>query len=157
MTDLGPVKYFLGVRITRDRNSQLIYLSQGAYLTRTLEKFSLEECRPVNTPMERNALSTSLPRDDTDSASPNERKDDSSKTGSLMLAKRGLRYLQKTRDHGLVLGGVKKGQVDWKIDLRLASSTRRIYSLPESQKTGNCDPLYHRSRNTLLFLNTPEN
>ncbi|RKK77095.1 hypothetical protein BFJ68_g17993 [Fusarium oxysporum] len=93
MTDLGPVKYFPG----------------DAYFTRSLEKFGLEECRPVNTHMERNALSISLPRDDTDSASPNERKDYSSKTGSTMLAKRVLCYLQKTSDHGLVLGSVKKG------------------------------------------------
>ncbi|KAF5265229.1 hypothetical protein FOXYS1_3960 [Fusarium oxysporum] len=96
MTDLGPVKYFPG----------------GAYFTRILEKFGLEESRPVNTPMERNALSTSLSRDDIDSASPNERKGYSSKTGSTMLAKRVLRYLQKTSDHGLVLGSVEKGQVD---------------------------------------------
>merc|ERR1711939_663144 len=84
MTDLGPVKYFLGVRITRDRNSRLIYLSQDAYITRILEKFGLEACRPANTPMERNVLSTLLPRDDTDSASPSEREDYDSKTGSLM-------------------------------------------------------------------------
>ena len=138
MTDLGPASHFLGVRITRDRNSRLIYLSQGAYFARILEKFGLGECRPVNTPMERNALSALLPRDDADSASPSEREDYSSKTGSLMygmtqtrpdlafllsalsrymanpspthsqLAKRGLRYLQKTRQYGLVLGGVKK-------------------------------------------------
>ncbi|GKU10067.1 unnamed protein product, partial [Fusarium langsethiae] len=130
MTDLGPASHFLG----------------DAYFTRILGKFGLEECRPVNTPMERNALSTSLPRDDTDSASPNERKDYSSKSGSTMLAKRVLRYLQKTSDHGLVLGSVKKGQVDWKIDLRLASSNRRIYCLLESQKTRNYGPLYDRSR-----------
>jgi hypothetical protein len=151
MTDLGPVKYFPGVRITRDRNSRLIYLSQDAYFTRILGKFGLEECRPVNTPMERNALSTSLPRDDTDSASPNERKDYSSKSGSTMLAKRVLRYLQKTSDHGLVLGSVKKGQVDWKIDLRLANSNRRIYCLLESQKTRNYGPLYYRSRIHCFF------
>ena len=164
MTDLGPVKYFLGVRITRDRNSRLIYLSQDAYFTRILEKFGLEACRPANTPMERNVLSTLLPRDDTDSASPSEREDYDSKTGSLMygmtqtrpdlafllsvlsrymanpspvhsrLAKRGLRYLQKTRKHGLVLGGVKKSKdtawnvvawadSDWKRDKSTGRST----------------------------------
>ncbi|EGU73258.1 hypothetical protein FOXB_16232, partial [Fusarium oxysporum f. sp. conglutinans Fo5176] len=83
MTDLGPAKHFLGVRITRDRNARLIYLSQDAYFTRILKRFGLENCRPVKTPMERNSLSTLRPRDDGDSASPEEREDYSSKTGSL--------------------------------------------------------------------------
>ncbi|RKK10688.1 hypothetical protein BFJ65_g14683 [Fusarium oxysporum f. sp. cepae] len=164
MTDLGPVSHFLGVRITRDRNSRLIYLSQDAYFTRILKKFGLEDCRPVKTPMERNSLSTLQPRDNGDSASPEEREDYSSKTGSLMygmtqtrpdlafllsvlsrymsnpspahsrLIKRGLRYLQQTRDHGLVLGGVKKdpesawsiiawADSDWKGDTVTGRST----------------------------------
>ncbi|KAH7464539.1 hypothetical protein FOMA001_g17558 [Fusarium oxysporum f. sp. matthiolae] len=164
MTDLGPVSHFLGVRITRDRNSRLIYLSQDAYFTRILKKFGLEDCRPVKTPMERNSLSTLQPRDNSDSASPEEREDYSSKTGSLMygmtqtrpdlafllsvlsrymsnpspahsrLNKRGLRYLQQTRDHGLVLGGVKKdpesawsitawADSDWKGDTVTGRST----------------------------------
>ncbi|TVY74571.1 Retrovirus-related Pol polyprotein from transposon TNT [Fusarium oxysporum f. sp. cubense] len=164
MTDLGPASHFLGVRITRDRNSRLIYLSQDAYFTRILKKFGLEDCRPVKTPMERNSLSTLQPRDNGDSASPEEREDYSSKTGSLMygmtqtrpdlafllsvlsrymsnpspahsrLIKRGLRYLQQTRDHGLVLGGVKKdpesawsitawADSDWKGDTVTGRST----------------------------------
>ncbi|KAF6515608.1 hypothetical protein HZS61_004349 [Fusarium oxysporum f. sp. conglutinans] len=142
MTDLGPAKHFLGVRITRDRNARLIYLSQDAYFTRILKRFGLENCRPVKTPMERNSLSTLRPRDDGDSASPEEREDYSSKTGSLMygmtqtrpdlafllsilsrymsnpspahsqLIKRGYRYLQQTKHYGLVLGGVRKDPKD---------------------------------------------
>lgn len=164
MNDLGPAKYYLGVRIARDRHSRLIYLSQDAYFTRILERFGLEECRPVNTPMERNALSTLLPRDENDSASPSEREDYSSRTGSLMygmtqtrpdfafllsalsrymanpapahlqLAKRGFRYLQKTRRYGLALGGAKKDKdtawnviawadSDWKGDKSTGRST----------------------------------
>ncbi|KAG6977830.1 Retrovirus-related Pol polyprotein from transposon RE2 [Fusarium oxysporum f. sp. conglutinans] len=114
--------------------------------------------------MERNSLSTLQPRDNSDSASPEEREDYSSKTGSLMygmtqtrpdlafllsvlsrymsnpspahsrLNKRGLRYLQQTRDHGLVLGGVKKdpesawsitawADSDWKGDTVTGRST----------------------------------
>ncbi|RKK70787.1 hypothetical protein BFJ68_g18374, partial [Fusarium oxysporum] len=114
--------------------------------------------------MERNSLSTLQPRDNGDSASPEEREDYSSKTGSLMygmtqtrpdlafllsvlsrymsnpspahsrLTKRGLRYLQQTRDHGLVLGGVKKdhesawsitawADSDWKGDTVTGRST----------------------------------
>ncbi|KAJ0125869.1 hypothetical protein HZ326_31023 [Fusarium oxysporum f. sp. albedinis] len=114
--------------------------------------------------MERNSLSTLQPRDNGDSASPEEREDYSSKTGSLMygmtqtrpdlafllsvlsrymsnpspahsrLTKRGLRYLQQTGDHGLVLGGVKKdpesawsitawADSDWKGDTVTGRST----------------------------------
>ncbi|RKK07014.1 Retrovirus-related Pol polyprotein from transposon TNT 1-94 [Fusarium oxysporum f. sp. cepae] len=124
MTDLGPAKHFLG----------------------NTEEIRLRKLPTSQDPMERNSLSTLRPRDDGDSASPEEREDYSSKTGSLMygmtqtrpdlafllsilsrymsnpspahsqLIKRGYRYLQQTKHHGLVLGGVRKDPKDaWSV------------------------------------------
>jgi hypothetical protein len=37
MEDLGPAKYFVGVRITRDREERTITLCQDAYINKVLE------------------------------------------------------------------------------------------------------------------------
>ncbi|OBS16014.1 hypothetical protein FPOA_27826 [Fusarium poae] len=164
MTDLGPASHFSWSKNNPRQELKADLPFQDAYFTRILKKFGLEDCRPVKTPMERNSLSTLQPRDNGDSASPEEREDYSSKTGSLMygmtqtrpdlafllsvlsrymsnpspahsrLIKRSLRYLQQTRDHGLVLGGVKKdpesawsitawADSDWKGDTVTGRST----------------------------------
>lgn len=51
LEDLGPASYFLGVRITRARSRKRLYLTQDAYVRQILERFGLENCRPVDTPM----------------------------------------------------------------------------------------------------------
>ena len=47
---LGPVEYFLGVRIQREGNS--IFLSQQKYIEDILRKFNMQNFRPVKHPME---------------------------------------------------------------------------------------------------------
>jgi len=47
--DLGDLKYFLGIKITRDNG--IMYLNQGSYLRKLLRKFKMENCAPVKTPM----------------------------------------------------------------------------------------------------------
>ena len=49
MKDMGLAKYVLGIRISRDRNSKLIYLDQENYLENVLKRFKMEDCRPVST------------------------------------------------------------------------------------------------------------
>jgi hypothetical protein len=49
--DLGSAAYFLGVRITRDREARTISLCQDAYIKKILERFGMENCKSVNTPM----------------------------------------------------------------------------------------------------------
>jgi hypothetical protein len=48
--DLGPAAYFVGVRITRDRQAKKIYLCQDAYIKKILERFDLSNCKHVDTP-----------------------------------------------------------------------------------------------------------
>ena len=51
MKDMGPTNYVLGIRISRDKDSKLIYLDQENYLEKVLKRFKMEDCRPVSTPV----------------------------------------------------------------------------------------------------------
>ena len=51
LTDLGPVHWFLGIKITRDRSARTISLSQTSYIDSILSRFSLSDTKPYGTPM----------------------------------------------------------------------------------------------------------
>ena len=48
---LGPVKSFLGMNISCDRTSKMIWLDQTRYIEETLEKFGMANCEPKRTPL----------------------------------------------------------------------------------------------------------
>src|SRR5207237_7276843 len=50
--DLGDVKFFLSMLVERDKEKHQIYLSQGAYLKKVLERFGIEKCERCTTPMD---------------------------------------------------------------------------------------------------------
>ena len=50
LKDLGPVKTFLGTRITRDRPNRKVYLDQSEYVKKMLERFGYTELSGVKTP-----------------------------------------------------------------------------------------------------------
>jgi hypothetical protein len=52
MNDLGPVTYFLGVRIIRDRKNRTIQLIQDAYIRKIIGRYKLEDSKPTSTPMQ---------------------------------------------------------------------------------------------------------
>lgn len=52
MTDIGPVAYYLGMEITRDRPNRTIYLSQAGYIDKVIRNFDLSGLSPVKTPMD---------------------------------------------------------------------------------------------------------
>ena len=52
ITDLGPVAYYLGMEVTRDRPSRTLWLGQSGYLERVLRDFGMWDCAPVGTPMD---------------------------------------------------------------------------------------------------------
>ena len=54
ITDHGPIKWFMGFEIKRDRQSRTLAINQRAYLERMVERYSLTNARPVSTPMEPN-------------------------------------------------------------------------------------------------------
>lgn len=49
---LGEPKWLLGMKISRDRKRGLIKLDQELYVTKSLERFGLSECRTADTPEE---------------------------------------------------------------------------------------------------------
>lgn len=51
ITDLGSVKWILGIRVTRDCATRTIALDQQAYIEKMASRFGLENIHPVRTPM----------------------------------------------------------------------------------------------------------
>ena len=52
MKDLGALKWILGVEIKRDRSRRRIEMTQKAYINQMLERFGLAECKSVGAPAE---------------------------------------------------------------------------------------------------------
>ncbi|CAI7928705.1 unnamed protein product [Closterium sp. NIES-54] len=51
MRDLGPVMYYLGMRVDRDRANGTIHLHQEKYVKGLVESFGMGVCKPVGTPL----------------------------------------------------------------------------------------------------------
>jgi hypothetical protein len=51
MKDLGAAKKILGMEICRDRDAKKLWLSQAGYVKKVLEWFSMENAKPVSTPL----------------------------------------------------------------------------------------------------------
>jgi transposase InsO family protein len=64
LTDLGPVHWLLGIKITRDRDARTISLSQTSYIDNILARFSLSDAKPFATPI---TPGTVLSKDDSPS------------------------------------------------------------------------------------------
>ena len=50
MKDLGVAKYILGMEIIRDRIHKKLWLSQSKYVNTILQRFNMQDCKPVNIP-----------------------------------------------------------------------------------------------------------
>lgn len=66
ITDLGESKFMLGMRITRDRSefARTIKLDQELYITKSLERFGLDQCTPRSTPGASSADESTSPASD---------------------------------------------------------------------------------------------
>ena len=53
MKDKGEAHFVLGIEIVRDRFKKLLGLSQETYIKKVLERFSMENSKPINTPVEK--------------------------------------------------------------------------------------------------------
>lgn len=49
MTDLGKMKYFLGIEVSQTANG--LHVSQAKYALEVLRRFDMEESNPVRNPM----------------------------------------------------------------------------------------------------------
>ena len=52
MSDLGPCSYWLGMKVSRNRQNGTVSLSQSAYVEKVLKTFDLWDANQVRTPME---------------------------------------------------------------------------------------------------------
>lgn len=50
MTDIGLMSYYLGIEVKQDRDG--IFISQEAFIQKVLEKFKMENCKSVDTPVD---------------------------------------------------------------------------------------------------------
>nr|GEY94531.1 retrovirus-related Pol polyprotein from transposon TNT 1-94 [Tanacetum cinerariifolium] len=50
MKDLGPANKILGMQIHRDRVSRRIWLSQKSCVKKVLQRFNMQDCKPISTP-----------------------------------------------------------------------------------------------------------
>ncbi|RVX06995.1 Retrovirus-related Pol polyprotein from transposon TNT 1-94 [Vitis vinifera] len=51
MKDLGATKQILGMRIIRDKANRTLKLSQSEYVNKVLNRFNMNEAKPVSTPL----------------------------------------------------------------------------------------------------------
>lgn len=51
MKDLGEAKRILGMEIERDRENFSLFLHQGSYLRKVLQRFDMHESKAVTTPL----------------------------------------------------------------------------------------------------------
>ena len=59
ITDLGLIKYFLGLEVTQTDKG--IFICQHKYATDILQRFRMDKCKPTKTPI---ALGTKLTKND---------------------------------------------------------------------------------------------
>ena len=133
MVDNGPVEYFLGMLIRRDRENRVLSISQPNYIHDVLVRFGMADCNPVTTPIEPGVKYDMLGEEDEPFdtrtyqqaigcltyLSTSTRPDIAAAVGMLskfnarpsaahwVAVKRILRYLRGTYDYGLVFVGGK--------------------------------------------------
>ena len=56
LTDLGPIHWLLGLKVTRDRAAHTISLSQTSYIDSILARFALVDAKPRKSPMAPGAM-----------------------------------------------------------------------------------------------------
>lgn len=126
MKDAGELKWILGMEVVRDRSKRTIKISQTSYLQQVLERFGMDQCKPVGNPIEgvlrrieggkpdttymsivgslMYASIVSRP-DLTFSVQVLSRHFQSCGPEHLAAAKRVLKYLKGTMDRGIIYGG----------------------------------------------------
>ncbi len=52
MTDLGKIKYCLGIQIKRNHQLHMKKLNQSKYINDVLKIYGMKNCKPISTPLE---------------------------------------------------------------------------------------------------------
>ena len=84
---MGKTAYILGVKILRDRSKKFLALSQEPYVLKILERFHMQNCKPIDTLiMKGNSLSKKMCPKTLEEIKHMERVPYASAVGSLMYA-----------------------------------------------------------------------
>ena len=51
MKDLGALHHFLGIKLVQDLLTGVIWIGQPSYVKKILQRYQMQECKPVNTPV----------------------------------------------------------------------------------------------------------
>ncbi|CAI7763804.1 unnamed protein product [Closterium sp. NIES-54] len=110
-TDLGELRSYLGLQITRDRAQRTITLTQSHMVQQVLQRFDFTYSSPQATPLSTHHSLSALPSDD--SVEPSGPYPELvgcliHRPEHMAAAKRVLRYLCSTSGMGLVLGGRRR-------------------------------------------------
>ncbi|CAI7900945.1 unnamed protein product [Closterium sp. NIES-54] len=105
-TDLGELRSYLGLHITRDRAQRTITLTQSHMVQQVLQRFGFTYSSPQATPLPTRHSLSALPLDESvESSGPYPELVGCLIPEHMVAAKRVLRYLCSTSGMGLVLGG----------------------------------------------------
>lgn len=52
LTDLGPISWLLGIKVTQNHENRTITLSQQSYIKSILARFNFTDLKPLSVPME---------------------------------------------------------------------------------------------------------
>ncbi|CAI5970685.1 unnamed protein product [Closterium sp. NIES-65] len=105
-TDLGELRSYLGLQITRDRAQRTITLTQSHMVQQVLQRFGFTYSSPHATPLPTRHSFSTLPSDESvESSGPYPELVGFLIPEHMAAAKRVLRYLCRTSGMGLVLGG----------------------------------------------------
>nr|GEW42722.1 retrovirus-related Pol polyprotein from transposon TNT 1-94 [Tanacetum cinerariifolium] len=87
MKDLGPANKILGMQIHQDRVSRKIWLSQKSYVKKILQRFNMQDCKPISTSFPSNVkLSSKMSHSSEEERMEMSRVPYASAVGSLMFA-----------------------------------------------------------------------
>ncbi|CAI5496571.1 unnamed protein product [Closterium sp. Naga37s-1] len=105
-TDLGELRSYLGLQITRDRARRTITVTQSHMVQQVLQRFGFTYSSPQATPLPTRHSLSALPSDESvESSGPYPELVGCLIPEHMAAAKRVLRYLCSTSGMGLVLGG----------------------------------------------------
>ncbi len=51
MKDLGELHFFSGMEVERNRDEQLLRITQIKYLKEILKRFQMKDCKPIGVPL----------------------------------------------------------------------------------------------------------
>eukprot|EP00253_Pinus_taeda_P014328 PITA_14328 len=143
MKDLGLMHYFLGLEVWQKPGN--IFLSQGKYVVKILERFDMVDCKPVTTPMELDFKNLSVNTLSQHMVEPHH----THRIGAKNL----LRYLRGTITHELryTVGDVRLlgyTDVDWK-QKSVALSTAEVEYIAASM--ASCEAVWLQNLLSELF------